>query len=61
MPETLERWAYGNPEEVAMRREAQSCKGCEQEVKERFFGQEVKRCQKDKRYGTRCNLYREKL
>ena len=27
MPD-LERWQYGDPLEVAIRREAQSCKGC---------------------------------
>lgn len=58
----LERWEYGNPEEVAARRQAQSCHGCRHE-KNIFFGnarsvsQSVKYCGKGRKHGKRCALY----
>ena len=58
MAEVLERWVYGDPEAVAMRREAQSCKGCEFEVTENWFGKRIQRCLKDKQHGTKCRFYR---
>lgn len=58
MAEVLERWMYGDPMEAAMRKEAQSCKGCEFKRKEQWFGEWRMRCLKDKKYGVKCKQYR---
>lgn len=58
MAEVLERWMYGDPLQAAMRKEAQSCKGCEFEVFEQWFGERVMRCLKDNKHGVKCKQYR---
>lgn len=59
MAEVLERWMYGDPMQAAMRREAQSCKGCEFEVTENWFNERVMRCLKDRQHGAKCKQYKE--
>lgn len=61
----LERWEYRNPEEVAARRQAQSCHGFRYEKNvcfgnERFVSQVVKYCGKGRKHGKRCTLYQRK-
>ncbi len=61
----LERWEYGNPEEVVARRRAQSCHGCRHEEAFHFaenslLWQLVKFCGKGRQYGKRCALYQSK-
>ncbi len=51
---------YRDPLEVAMAREAQSCKGCAHEQTYDFAHQKVKTCGKGPPHGKRCNLFREK-
>lgn len=53
----LERWEYGNPEEVAARRQAQSCQGCRHVQTIRIVSQEVQYCGKGRKHGRRCGLY----
>lgn len=62
----LERWEYRNPEQVAMRRQAQSCHRCKHEEKlhlgnERSGLQLVTYCAKGRKHGKRCVLYQPKL
>ncbi len=56
----LERWEYGNPEEVAARRQAQSCHGCRYEVGIFLASQHTKYCEKGRKHGNRCALYQPK-
>jgi hypothetical protein len=53
----LERWEYGNPEEVAARRQARSCHGCKFEETVRFSSQYSKYCGKGRKHGKHCALY----
>jgi ribosomal protein S13 len=53
----LERWEYGNPEEVAARRQAQSCHGCRHEEKIQIGTQSTKYCGKARKHGKRCAFY----
>ncbi|MBA4143294.1 MAG: hypothetical protein H0X43_09905 [Nitrosospira sp.] len=53
----LERWEYGNPEEVAARRQAQSCHGCLHEETIRIAEQYMKYCAKGRKHGKHCALY----
>jgi hypothetical protein len=56
-PVHLERWEYGNPEEVAARRQAQSCHGCRYEETVRLASQHTKYCGKGRKHGKHCALY----
>jgi len=56
--EVLERWLYGDPEAVMMRKESKSCKGCEFEVSEIWFNERVMRCLKEKQHGVKCKQYK---
>ena len=40
----LESWEYRDPEEVAMRRESQTCKGCVWLMQVQCFGDAFERC-----------------
>ena len=53
----LERWEYGNPEEVAARRQAQSCHGCRYEETIFLASQHTKYCGKGRKHGKHCALY----
>ncbi len=54
----MERWRYCDPLVVAMRAESQSCKGCEFERNEMWFGEWRMRCTKDKQHGQRCSQFK---
>lgn len=56
----LEVWMYLDPMEVAMRKEATTCKGCQHQPVTRAFGQDIATCDKRKKHGTRCREYRER-
>jgi hypothetical protein len=60
MSNALPRFMYGDPLEAMIQIEAGSCKGCKFEITEKLFGEKLKRCQKDKKHGTRCNKYIER-
>jgi hypothetical protein len=51
---------YRDPLEVAMAREARSCKGCAHDETYEFAGNKVKICAKGRPHGKRCKLFREK-
>jgi hypothetical protein len=51
---------YRDPLEVAIAREAQSCKGCAHEQTYEFGGRTVKICGEGKAHGSRCKTFREK-
>lgn len=53
----LERWEYGNPEEVAARRQARSCHGCRHEEKIQIGSQKTGYCNKGRKHGKRCAFY----
>lgn len=53
----LEHWEYGNPEEVAARRQAQSCHGCRHEETIHLGSQHTKYCGKGRKHGKHCALY----
>ena len=61
MAEVLERWMYGDPLQAVMRKEAQSCKGCEFEQSEIWFNERMMRCLKDKQHGVKCKQYKPAL
>jgi hypothetical protein len=52
---TREAWEWGNPETVALRKEARTCRGCAHAgiVFDRRY------CTKGKKYGKRCKAYVE--
>ena len=52
---TLERHHYGNPENIAMRNESKTCKGC----KHTEIIWKVVRCLKGRMHGRRCKKYQE--
>jgi hypothetical protein len=56
----LERWEYGNPEEVAARRQARSCHGCRYEETIRLAREHTKYCGKGRKHGKQCALYQLK-
>jgi hypothetical protein len=63
----MERWEYGDPFEVAARREeiaqhaARECGSCAHKVSMEWKGVTYHGCEhKRRKYGARCKLYREK-
>jgi hypothetical protein len=56
----LERWEYGNPEHVAARRQAQSCRGCRHEETIHLISQSITYCGKGRKHGKRCLSYQYK-
>ncbi len=58
MPD-LERWQYGDPLEVAIRREAQSCKGCHSIETVDIFGTIRTICDDGEPKERRCRKYKE--
>lgn len=56
----LERWQYDDPMKAAMRVEAGNCKGCKHEKVEIWFGEKLRRCAIEKKYGKRCGKYVER-
>lgn len=61
MSADLQRWEHGNPEEVAIRREAMTCKGCEWREVVIVFGCSQEYCGLGKPYGKRCKKYKEAI
>lgn len=63
----LRSWEWGDPQEVAIRREEATCKGCRHERKEVAWGQSIWICEKRDRAGNRrqhgrkCIDYGEKM
>lgn len=62
---TLERWEYGNPENVADRRQREAirsekeCGQCEHKKVIEWKGNLVNFCEvKNREYGTRCNFFK---
>lgn len=53
----LDSWQYRDPLEVAIRKESQTCKGCNYEEVVIMFGGEVKVCNKSRKHGKRCKHY----
>lgn len=64
MSGALPSYMYRNPEEVLERKQEyefrKSCTGCVHAYEVMFGSLLAKACNKGKRYGKRCNLYREK-
>lgn len=63
----LETWQYGDPEKVLMRKQeialskARACGQCVHKVSIEWNGEMHYGCEfKRRRYGVRCELYREK-
>lgn len=56
----LERWEHGNPEDVAIRREAMTCKGCEYLESLILFGRRKEICGLGRPAGKRCKRYKER-
>lgn len=56
---TLDAWRYNDPLEVAMREEAETCKGCVFEELVRAFGETHHVCTRKRKYGKRCKEYRD--
>lgn len=54
----LEGWMYRDPMEVAIRKEAMTCKGCQHQRLTRAFGQDIATCEKRRKHGTRCREYK---
>jgi hypothetical protein len=52
---------YRDPLEVAIAREAQTCKGCAHEQAYEFANQKIKVCAKGRPHGRRCKFFREKI
>ncbi len=59
MPE-IERWEFGNPESVAIRREDQTCKWCARLDTLTLFGRRTDICILGRPAGKRCKRYQEK-
>lgn len=59
MSAELERWQYGDPEKVALRKESSTCKGCVHLETVKAFGQWHVICNKKKKPGNRCRIYKE--
>jgi len=55
----LELWETKNPEQVAMRREAQSCKGCQSIETVKVFGAVETICDDGRPKERRCRKYKE--
>lgn len=58
MPD-IERWEYGDPESVAIRREDQTCKGCARLDTLVLFGRRTEICTLGGPAGKRCKRYKE--
>jgi len=50
---------YRNPEELLLRAEAQTCKGCAHESSVMIAGERYGICEKGKQHGRRCRRYEE--
>lgn len=59
MSADLERWMYGNPENILLRQESATCKGCAYLEVHKAFGQFVSICLKKKKATRRCSQYKE--
>lgn len=58
---TLPKRDYGDPLEVLLRKEAETCKGCTHEALISAFGSKYIICKlQTKRHGKRCDQYEEK-
>lgn len=51
---------YGDPLQVVMRRQSQSCHGCVFETEIKLAGDKLKLCAKLKQHGKKCKLYQGK-
>jgi hypothetical protein len=51
---------YRDPMQVAMAREAQSCKGCVHEQTYEFANHQIKICDEGRQHGKRCKFFQEK-
>jgi hypothetical protein len=51
---------YRDPLEVAMAREARTCKGCVHEQAYELANQKIKICARGRPHGRGCKLFREK-
>ena len=63
MSNALPKWMYRNPEEVLERKQEaelrKSCVGCMHGFKMEFSGGKTANgCDKNRRYGRRCELYK---
>ena len=56
--QNLERWEFGDPEKVAMRREEKSCKGCQSIETISLFGDTQKICDDGHPKERRCRKYK---
>lgn len=54
----LERWEYGDPESVAIRREEKSCKGCHSIEVVKLFGETQEICDDGRPKERRCRKYK---
>lgn len=59
MSADLERWMFGNPESVLLRKESSTCKGCVHLEAVKAFDKWFVVCNKKKKPGNRCRLYKE--
>lgn len=59
MPD-IERWEFGDPEAVAIRREDQTCKGCARLDTLVLFGRRTEICTLGRPAGKRCKRYKER-
>jgi hypothetical protein len=55
----LEQWETKDPERVAIRREAQSCRGCQSIETVRLFGTVETICDDGRPKERRCRKYKE--
>ena len=55
----LEQWETKDPESVAMRREAQSCNGCQSIETVKIFGKTETVCDDGRPKDRRCRKYKE--
>ena len=56
----LERWEFGDPEQVAIRREEKSCKGCQSIETVIIFGSQHTICDDGSPKDRRCRKYKRK-
>lgn len=55
---TLPAWAYKDPLQIVLEKEARSCKGCKRERLETAFGKVFVFCElPGKKHGKRCKSY----
>jgi hypothetical protein len=56
----LPAYFYRDPMQVAMAREAQTCKGCAHEQTYEFVNTKIRICSKGRQHGRRCRFFQEK-